>query len=118
MDAKDLRYDTADLGGSVELSLALATLGGEVAHQVFVGIAQNIVALGAVLGKVEAGVLKDCNQVGQPVHHLFARAELGGVVEIRHIRKLVGVGQRGDDLLVDLVADVALALEGDLMSDY
>ncbi len=29
------------------------------------------------------------------------------------VGQLVGVGQRGDDLLVDLVADVALALEGD-----
>ena len=49
MDANDLRDDAADLGGSVELALALATLGGEVPHQVFVGVTQDVVAFGAVL---------------------------------------------------------------------
>ena len=39
-----------------------------------------------------------------------------GVVEVRKVglrQLLVGRGQRGDDLLVDLVADVRLALQGD-----
>ncbi len=113
MDAEDLRDDAADLGGGVELALALAALGGEVPHQVFVGIAQDVVAVGAVLREVERLVLEDGDEVGEPVHHLLAAAELGGVVEVRHVGQLVGVGQRGDDLLVDLVADVGLALEGD-----
>ena len=38
---------------------------------------------------------------------------LVGVVEVRHVGQLVGLGQRPEDLLVDLVADVALALERD-----
>ena len=79
-------------------------------HQVFVGVTQDVVVVGAVPGEIEGGVFKDGDQVGEPVHHLLAAAELGGVVEVREIRELVGVGQRGDDLLVDLVADVALAL--------
>ena len=112
-DAEDLRHDAADLGGRVELALALAALGGEVPHQVFVGVAQDVVALGAVLGEVERRVLEDGDEVGEPVHHLLAAAELGGVVEVRHVGQLVGIGQRGDDLLVDLVADVGLALERD-----
>ena len=112
-DADDLRHDAADLGGRVELALALAALGGEVPHQVFVGVAEDVVAFGAVLGEVEGRVLEDGDEVGEPVHHLLAAAELGGVVEVRHVGQLVGVGQRGDDLLVDLVADVALALERD-----
>ena len=112
-DADDLRHDAADFGGRVELALALAALGGEVPHQVFVGVAEDVVALGAVLGEVERLVLKDGDQVGEPVHHLLAAAELVGVVEVRHVGQLVGVGQRRDDLLVDLVADVALALERD-----
>src|ERR1700682_6555908 len=41
--------------------------------------------------------------------HLLAAAELHGVVEVRHVGQLVGVRQWGDDFLVDLVADVALA---------
>ena len=112
-DADDLRHDAADLGGRVELALALAALGGEVPHQVFVGVAEDVVALGAVLREVERRVLEDGDEVGEPVHHLLAAAELGGVVEVRQVGELVGVGQRGDDLLVDLVADVGLALEGD-----
>ena len=113
VDADDLRHDAADLGGGVELALALAALGGEVPHQVFVGVAEDVVALGAVLREVERLVLEDGDQVGEPVHHLLAAAELGGVVEVRHVGQLVGVGQRRDDLLVDLVADVGLALERD-----
>ena len=38
-DTDDLRNNAADLGRRVELSLALAALGGEVTHQVLVGIA-------------------------------------------------------------------------------
>ena len=112
-DAEDLRNDAADLGRGVELALALAALGGEVAHQVFVGVAQDVVAVGAVLREIEGLVLEDGDQVGEPIHHLLAAAELGGIVEIRHVGQLVGIGQRSDDLLVDLVADVRLALEGD-----
>ena len=65
------------------------------------------------LREVERLVFEDGDQVGEPVHHLLAAAELGGVVEVRHVGQLVGIRQRRDDLLVDLVADVALALERD-----
>jgi hypothetical protein len=112
-DAEDLRDDAADLGGRVELALALATVNGEVPHQVLVGVAEDVVAVGAVLGEIEGLVLEDGDQVGEPLHHLLATAELGGVVEIGEVGELVGTGQRGDDVFVDPVADVALALEGD-----
>ena len=106
-----MRDDAGDLGGGVELALALAALGGEVAHEVFVGVAQDVVALGAVLAEVERLVFEDGDQVGEAVHHFLAAAELGGVVEVGHVGQLVGIGQRSDDLLVDLVADVGLAFE-------
>ena len=113
MDTDDLSDDAADLGGSVKLALALAALGGEVPHQVLVSVAEDVVAVGAVLREIERLVLKDGDQIGQPVHHLLAGAEFGGVVEVRHVRQPVGVCQRGDDLLVDLVADVAFSFQGD-----
>jgi hypothetical protein len=94
----------------VELPLALAAFGGEVPHQVFIGVAEDVVALGAVLGEVERRVLEDGDEIGEPVHHLLAGPELGGVVEIGKSRTAVGAGQRGDDLLVDLIADVGLPL--------
>ena len=85
-DADDLRDDAADFGGGVELALALAALGGEVPHQVFVGVAEDVVALGAVLREIERRILEDGDEVGEPVHHLLAAAELCRVVEVRACR--------------------------------
>ena len=113
-DADHLGNDAADLGRRVELALALATLGGKVAHQVLVGVPQDVVVLGAVLREVELGLLEDADQVGQPLHHGRAFAQLVGVIEVREIaagQAAVGVNQRLDDLGVDLVADVGLALQ-------
>ena len=112
-DAENLRDDAAHFGGSVELALALATLGGEVPHEVFVGVAEEVVAVGAVLGEVEGGILEDGDEVGEALHHLLAAAELVGIVEVRHVGQLVRLGERPENLLVDLVADVGLALERD-----
>ncbi len=68
-DADDLGDDAADLGGRVELPLALAALGGEVPHQVLVGVAEDVVVLGAVLREVELGLLEDADQIGQALDH-------------------------------------------------
>ena len=40
--------DAADFRRGVELPLALAALGSEMAHQVFVGIAENVIADGGL----------------------------------------------------------------------
>jgi hypothetical protein len=64
--------------GRVELALALAALGGEVPHQVFVGVAQNVVAVGAVLREVERRVFEDGDQVAEPIHHLLPFPSLFG----------------------------------------
>ena len=68
-DADHLGDDAADFGGRVELPLALAALGGEVPHQVLVGVAEDVVVLGAVLREVELGLLEDADQVGEPLDH-------------------------------------------------
>ena len=49
----DLRHDARHLGRGVELAFALAAFGGEVAHEVFIRIAQQVVALGSVAAEVE-----------------------------------------------------------------
>ncbi len=110
-DADDLRHDLADFAGRIELSLAFSALGGEVPHQVFVGVTQNVIAVGAVLREIERLVFKDGDQVGEPVHLLLAIAKFGRVVEIRKVRELVGIRQRRDDLLIDLITDVRFAFE-------
>ncbi len=114
-DADDLGNDEGDLGGGVELPFAFAGLGGEVAHQVLVGVAQEVIALGAVAAEIEGGVLENGDQVGEAVHHLLAPAELVGVVEVGDVdhalEHRVRVGQPADDL-VDLIANAFIALEG------
>ena len=81
------------------------------AHQVLVGIAQEVVALGPVGAEVEA--VEDRDQLGQPVLHLLARAELALFVEVGLVNdalEIVGLGEPANDL-VDLVADLLVALE-------
>ena len=115
-DADDLRHDAADFGRGVELALAFAALTGEVPHQILVGIAEYVVVLGAVLRKIQRGVFEDGDEVAELLDLVSAVAEFVRVVEIREVaagEAGVGVDQSLDDLGVDLVADVGLALEGD-----
>ena len=90
-DADDLGDDPADLGGRVELALALAALRGEVPHQVLVGIAENVVVVSPVLREVEFWLLEDVDEVGQALHHRLAFAKLVGIVEVGE----VAAGQAG-----------------------
>ena len=85
------------------------------AHEILVGVAQDVVVLGAVLREIERGVLEDGAQVAQLLDLLSAVAEFVRVVEIGKVaagKAGVRVDERLDDLGVDLVADVVLALEG------
>ena len=73
-DTEDASDDARDFGWGVELAFALAAFGGEVAHQVLVGVAQNIVPVGAVFGEVEGRILKDGDKIGEAVHHFLTGA--------------------------------------------
>jgi hypothetical protein len=84
-----------------------------VPHQILVGVTQDVIAVGAVLTEIERPVFKNGDEVGEPLYHLLATAELAGIVEVRHVGQFVCIGQRADNFLVDPVADVRLALEGD-----
>ena len=115
-NADHLGDDAADFGGGVELALALAALRGEMPHQVFVGVAKDVVVLGAILGEIERGILENGDQVAQALDPRLTVAKLVRVIEVGEVaagKAGVGVDQRLDDLRVDLVADVAVALERD-----
>lgn len=59
---------------------------------------------------------EDGDEIGEPVDLFLAVTQLDRVVEIREIglrQLLIGGGERCDDLLVDLIADVGLSLERD-----
>lgn len=106
--------DPANLGGSVELPLALAALGGEIPHEVFVGVAENIVPIGPVAGKVEGLVFENGDEPREAVHHLPSAAELVFIGEVGEFGEHgIRLLQGSDDPLIDLVPDIGLALEGD-----
>lgn len=86
MDADDARNNAADLRGRIELALALAAFGCEVPHEVFIGIAEDIITVRAVLAEIERLVFEDGNEVREAIHHFLATAELGLIVEVGHVR--------------------------------
>src|SRR5271165_2674134 len=81
VDPDHLGEDPRHFCRGVELAFALARFSGEVAHQILVGVPEQVVALGA--GAAEVEVVKDRHQAGQPVNHLLAFAQLLLVVEVR-----------------------------------
>ncbi len=60
---------------------ALARLGGEIAHQVLIRIAQQIVTLGAVGAKVQR--IKDRHQPRQAILHILAASQFCLIIEVR-----------------------------------
>jgi len=112
MNTDNSGHDAAHLGRGVELPFAFATLGGKVAHQILVGIAENIVPLCPIFGKIKRRIFKNGDEVGERIDLVLAAAKLGVVVEVRHVGELVGARQRPKNTLVDLVADVGFAFEG------
>ena len=85
-------------------------------HKVLIRVAKDVVVVGAVLGKVELGLLEDADQIGQTIDHRLAFPELVRVVEVGEVaagQPRIGVDERLDDLGIDLISDVALALERD-----
>ena len=64
--------------------------------------------------KSNSGLWKMSDQIRQAIHHRLAFTELARIVEVGEIaagEAGVVIDQRLDNLRVDLVADVALALE-------
>ena len=103
-------------GGGIELAFAFATFRSKMLHQVLVGIAQNIVVIGAILGKIQLRILEDAHQVRESVHHRLTFTEFVRIVKIGEVaagQAGIVVNQRLNDLGVDLVTDIALALKLD-----
>lgn len=101
-------------GGGIELALGLPGLRREVAHQIFIGVAQNVVAIGAVFREVQLFPAEDVDQGGQGADHFLVFAELLCVVEegsVDHPGKLVFLRDPGDDLVHPL-ADILGPAQG------
>ncbi len=104
-----------DSDRGLKLALELATLSGEVPHEILVGVAKDFVVVGAVLGEVQLRLLEDGHQIRGAANHLLTLAEFVRVFEVREVRAGeagVRVDERLHDLGIDQAADVTLALEG------
>ncbi len=97
-NAHNLSQDAADFCGRLKLAFALTALGGKVPHEVFVRIAQNVIAVRPVLREVQGRVFKDGDQVREPIDFFLTVAQFGGVIEVRHVGQVVGLGQRSENL--------------------
>ncbi|MCY1295139.1 hypothetical protein D9M70_444670 [compost metagenome] len=84
-------------------------------HQILVGITQDIVVFGTVLGKIQLWLLEDADHVGQTLDQCRSFTQLVWIVEVREVtagQSSIGIDQGLNDLGVDFVADVTLAFEG------
>ena len=116
VDANHFGKNTGDFGRCIELALAFTTFRGEITHQIFIGVAKNIVSAGLVLFEIEFIALENGDQTGELVHHFFAAAQLGFIIEmgiVDHTAEIVlpGFCQLGNDF-VHFFADVFIALQG------
>ncbi|MPM16283.1 hypothetical protein SDC9_62661 [bioreactor metagenome] len=85
MQAYYFGHHPANFGRRVKLSLAFAALAGEMFHQVLVGIAHQVVVVGAVLPKIQSGGLKHSNQITHRIDQILAFTEFLLITEIGHI---------------------------------
>jgi hypothetical protein len=84
-----------------------------VAHQVLVGVTEEVVAFGPAAAEVQ--VSEDRHELAESVLHFLAFAELLLVVEVGQVNdvlQIVGLGKSADDL-VDSIADLLIALQLD-----
>jgi len=80
-----LGHDAADFRWGIKLALAPAALAGEVPHQVLVGIAQEIVVVGAILGEIQRWGVKNVDEVTEPLNLVLAVTQFVGVVKIGEV---------------------------------
>ena len=110
----DLCKNTGNFRRGVELSFALAALRGEVFHQVFVSVADDVVATGLVFLEVQLRALENGDKRGQLVLHFLSLAQLRLVVEMHVVddvfQRRIRRSHAGDDF-VHALADVLVAFQ-------
>ena len=84
-------------------------------HEKLISIAENVVVVRPVLGKVQAWIFKDGNKIGETFDHRLTLAQLVRVVKVREVgacKAGICVDERLNDLGVDLAADVTRSFQG------
>ncbi len=98
------------------MSLALSTFRGKFAHQIFVGVSDDVITFGLVPGEVQFRALKDGDKVGQLIDHFLTASEFFLIVKMCNINNALQVGvlvSKTGDNFVHALADVLLSLKRD-----
>ena len=112
-DTNHLRHYAAHFCRRVELAFRLAGLRGEVLHQVFVGVADQVVVGRAVVREVEIFVLEHADEPAHGINEILSFAQLRfvrkvGVVD--HAFKVIRLGDTSEND-IHFLADVLATLE-------
>ena len=111
-DTNNLGHQSAYLGGCIELSLALAGLGGEVPHQVFVSVTDQIVIAGTVGTEIEVRILEDFDEGGNGVYLVFSLAKFVFALEVCVYENIVQTKCVGEfcQFFVDFITNLVFVL--------
>lgn len=80
-NADQARNDAGHLAGRIELALALTGFLRELHHEVFVGVADNVVTAGAVSTEINIRILEDANQTGHFIDQFFSGTQFLRIIE-------------------------------------
>ena len=110
-DANQLRNYAGNLAGRVKLPLAFPGFLRELHHEVFVSIADDVVAAGDIVLEIERGVLKHANQAGHFIDQFLSGTQLVRIIEtdIREIPLQVIAFQKFLDNFVSFFANIWIA---------
>ena len=97
------------------MPLTLAAFGRKVAHQIFVCVAENVIAAGFIVFEIEFRTLKDGDQSSEFIHHFLTLAQLRFIIKMRivdHATKVIiaRICKLGNHL-IHLFADVFVAFQ-------
>ena len=98
------------------MSLALSAFCSEFAHQIFVGISDDVITFSLIPGEVEFRALENGYEIGQLINHFLTASEFFLIVKMCNINNAlqvsVLVSKTGDDF-VHALANVLLSLKRD-----
>ena len=96
------------------MSLALSAFCSEFAHQIFVGVSDDVIAFSLVPGEVQFWTLEDGYEIGQLIDHFLTASQFLLIVKMCNINNAlqvsIFVSKTGNDL-IHALADVLLSLK-------
>ena len=96
------------------MSLALSAFCSEFAHQIFVGVSDDVITFGLVPGEVKFRALEDGYEIGQLINHFLTASKLLLIIKMSNINNTLQVSILVSKACYDFIhtfADVFLSLQ-------